>query len=311
MTLDDYLAHYFIWKDMLTFFLIAIGGLIVSLAILLICSRLISTSVPKKKQAAFFYNKTNNLVERFYEMIFSGTSILSFLAAYYLIDRFVTTGSFRVFWDKHSDMLLLVMIILSCVINSFLDRIFVPLKSIDKEQKASVRMIGMLYIILIFMYIKFIYENNNYDGFITYFLGLMVGRFAYFDASFSDFVKSVKLAALNLPLLILGLCYTGFMCFIGFSSKYLLISNGVLVSTFIAHLFMVVSIFLIYHCRILNLIVKKPKKGMPRQNQGQPMDAIPNDKAMTAAPINNPYPPNFYQDDSLYYPDDYIGEDEY
>lgn len=301
MTLDEYLQHYIASKEVLIFLLIALGGLIVSLTIILLSARLIAGQMPKGRRKIFFYNKANDLVERFYEMVFSGTSILSFLATYYLIDRFITTGAFRAFWDKYSDMLLLVLIILSCVVNTCLDKVLIPLKSINHEQKASVRMIGMLYIILIFLYIKFIYENNNYDGFIAYFLGLMVGRFAYFDASFKDFVSSTKLAAKNLPLLILGLAYTGFMCFIGFSSRYLLISNGVLVSTFIAHLFMVVAIAIIYHTRILKFIIRKPKsKGAKRSN------------AMAGSPqYAQGYPEDDEYEHDEYNEEDYIEYDAY
>lgn len=308
MTLDEYLSHYIVSSEIIIYLLIALGGLIVSLTIILLSSTLLANKVKRSKKV-FFYNKANNLIERFFEMIFSGTSILSFLATYYLIDRFVTTGSFRAFWDKHSDMLLLVMIILSCVINSCLDRVIVPLKVIDREQKASVRMIGMLYIILIFVYIKFIYENNNYDGFIAYFLGLMVGRFAYFDASFADFIKSVKLAAKNLPLLILGLSYTGFMCFVGFSSRYLLISNGVLVSTFIAHIFMVIAIAIIYHSRILKLVIRKPKASAKRTGRdSSDYTQYDDTPAEDYANYNESY--NDYDDDYSEDFDDY-SEDEY
>lgn len=259
MTLNDYLSHYFVPKEMGMFFLLALGGLIVSLILILsFCKILVNISTPIKRRDIVFYEKANELVDRFYEMIFSGASILSFLAAFYLIDRFVTSGEFRVFWDKHNDFLLLGMIILSCVINSILDRVFMPLKHLNSEKKASVRIVGMLYIIMIFIYIKFIYENNNYDRFITYFIGLMVGRFAYFDVSLKDFVYSIRAAAKNLPLMILTLCYTAFMCYFGFKSKYLLISNGVLVSTFFAHIFMIASIFIIYHTRVLTLIIRKP-----------------------------------------------------
>ena len=117
----------------------------------------------------------------------------------------------------------------------------------------------MLYVILIFFYIKFIYENNNYDGFIMYFLGLMIGRFIYFDASFRDGIRTMLEALKNLPLLILGLAYTGFMAYTGFTSDYLLIGNGVLVSTFIAHIFMIVAIFVIHHSHFMSIFVRKPQ----------------------------------------------------
>ncbi len=117
----------------------------------------------------------------------------------------------------------------------------------------------MLYVILIFAYIKFIYENDNYDGFIMYFLGLMIGRFIYFDASFRDGIKTLLDALKNFPLLILGLAYTGFMAYTGFTSGYLLVGNGVLVSTFIAHIFMIVAIFIIHHSHFMYIFARKPK----------------------------------------------------
>lgn len=255
MSAQEYILHYVEIKPMLTFFLISLLLLIACVVVIILCVSLTAHTVSKGYRKDYFYNRSNELVERFYEMIFSGSSILSFLASYYLIERFVTEGDFRIFWDEHSDLLLLAMIITSCLLNTFLDRVLIPLRSIDKDEKASVRMIAMLYVILIFIYIKFIKENNNYDGFITYFLGLMIGRFVYFDASFKDFISSVKKAGQNLPLLLMGLTYLGIMCYIGFGSHYLLVSNGILVSTFIAHIFMVLSILIIHNTNILKIIL--------------------------------------------------------
>lgn len=246
---------------MLLFGGLALGVLVVAIT-LIICVNAVRTAGIKKsnRKEIFVYQSTDH-IERFYEMIFSGTSILSFLSVYYLIERFVTTGEFREYWDGHKDMLLLVMICISCLLNTFLDRIVIPLKNISREEKAGIRMIGMLYIILIFAYIKFIYGNDNYDGFIMYFMGLMIGRFIYFDASFKDFVTSVINASKNTALLVLGLTYTGIMCYVGFTTDYLMISNGVLVSTFIAHIYMVISIFIIDKLRITRLVLGKVKDG--------------------------------------------------
>lgn len=259
MTLQEYLDHYLNIKEMLLFFAVAMIGVILCVLIIVLVGRLTAIGNSKFEKKQDIYYHTHNMVQRFYEMIFSASSILSFLAAYYLIDRFIVSGPVRVFWDKHSDMLLLLMIIISVVINNYFDHLLIPLKKIDHDEKASVRVVAMLYIMLIFFYIKFIYENDNYDGFIIYFLGLMVGRFVYFDASFKDFIKTIKDAAKNLPLLILGLAYTGFMCYYGFFTKYLLKSNGVLVSTFFAHVFMIVAIFIVHHSHFVDIFVKKPK----------------------------------------------------
>lgn len=259
MTLNEYLNHYFNIKELVLFFILAIVGLLVSVGIIILSDYMVTRRVRAARRAKVFYARSVGHINRFYEMMFSGTSILSFLSTYYLIERFVTTGGFRVFWNGHKDILLLMMIVISCLLNTVLDKFVVPLE-LDKESRGSVRMIGMLYIILIFVYIKFIYENNNYDGFIIYFLGLMVGRFIYFDASFGDFIESVKRAARNFQLMILGLSLTGVMCLVGFKTKYLLISNGVLVSCFIAHIFIVAAIFLVSKTRLVNLVVRQPSR---------------------------------------------------
>ena len=144
MDWNEYISHYLTGKDMLIFFLEALGGLIFTLAIIILLVFLLSLSVPPKKRATAFRVQLKNSVERFYEVIFSGASILSFLAVYYLIDRFAAPGDFRTFWDSHKDFLLLLMICLSIALNNLVDRIFIPLKNITKEERASVRIVGMI-----------------------------------------------------------------------------------------------------------------------------------------------------------------------
>jgi hypothetical protein len=90
-----------------------------------------------------------------------------------------------------------------------------------------------------------------------YFLGLMIGRFIYFDASFREGISTILESLKNFPLLILGLAYTGFMAYTGFTSDYLLVSNGVLVSTFIAHIFMIVAIFIVHHSHFMSIFIRK------------------------------------------------------
>lgn len=259
MTFEEYWNHYTDKRQMLLFLLLALTFSIIAVFYILMIVSIEARFVKKSERKQFYYERAHNSIQRFYEMVFSGASILSFLAIYYLINRFLPECAFKTFWDKYKDLLLLFMICLSCVFNNFLDYLLVPLKKISRKEKSSVRLLGMVYVILIFVYIKFIYENNNYDGFIMYFLGLMIGRFIYFDASFSDFVDTVADALKNLPLLILGLLYTGFMAYIGFKSDYLLVSNGVLVSTFIAHIFMIVAIFVVHHSHFMSIFVRKPQ----------------------------------------------------
>ena len=260
MSAQEYAAHYFAVKDVLYFLLVAVIGALVCLFFILLTARIKAQGRTRIEKNRDFYERSMNMSQRFDEMIFSATSILSFLAVYYLIDRFALDPGFRIFWDKWCDFILLGMIIASCIVNNYLDVMLIPLKKISREEKGSVRLMGMLYIMLIFFYIKFVYENDNYDGFIMYFLGLIIGRFAYFDVSFRESIQTIKNGAKNIPFLIMGLVYTAFMCIYGFSTDYLLVSNGVLVSTFIAHLFMVVAIFVVHHSHLINLFARKPKK---------------------------------------------------
>lgn len=260
MTFDEYWAHYTDVRKMLMYLALALAFSVICVFYILMIVSVQARFVPKSERRLFYYEKAHNTIQRFYEMVFSGASILSFLAIYYLIDRFVPGGSaFREFWDSYKDFLLLFLILLSIVANNIIDRLIIPLRKMTKNERGSIRLLGMLYVILIFMYIKFIYENDNYDGFIMYFLGLMIGRFIYFDVSFRESIMTFLEAMKNFPLLILGLAYTGFMAFTGFKSDYLLVGNGVLVSTFIAHIFMIVAIFIIHHSHFMSIFVRKPK----------------------------------------------------
>ena len=192
MSAQEYAAHYFAVHDILRFLAVALIGALTCMFFILLTARVGARGRSRTEKNRDFYDRAMNMSQRFDEMIFSATSILSFLAVYYLIDRFALDPGFRLFWDKWCDFILLGMIIASCIINNYLDVMLIPLKKISREEKASVRLIGMFYIMVIFLYIKFVYENDNYDGFIMYFLGLIIGRFAYFDVSFRESVQTIK-----------------------------------------------------------------------------------------------------------------------
>ena len=180
------------------------------------------------------------LVERFFEMVFCSTSILMFLSLYYIIDEKIPEVS--VYWQKYQDFILLIFLACSVILNGWLDRALVPLRCITADQKASIRLVSSFYIVLILLYIKFIYLDDNYDALILYFITLAVGRFIYFDFTWHDFCSTVHGVLINLPLLALMGCYSAFVCWYGFHTDFLLTSNGVILSTLLAHLFMDASI---------------------------------------------------------------------
>ena len=198
--------------------------------------------------------KVISWIESFYEMVFSSTSVLIFLSLYYVLDERIPQAAY--FWNKYQDILLMVFLVCSVFLTFWFDRIFVHLKTISSEQKASVRLISAFYIILILLYIKFIYNDSNYDSLIFYFVMLAIGRFVYFDSTLDYIKESLKSVVKYLPLLILMGAYSGFICWYGFSSDFLLKSNGVIVSTLLAHLFMDVAIFVLNKIRVVQFIGK-------------------------------------------------------
>ena len=259
MSYAEYAKHYFKMPDCILFLLLTMVLLAVVYVIFYVFANKVFDG-ELKIQHEFF-----SLSERFYELIFSGCSIIGFMAVYYLINRFVTAGAFYDFWSDYKDYLLLVFMIISILLNTFLDHWLVRLKRLDKSEMASIRLTGMLYMIIIFCYIKFIYEDNNYDMFITYFLTLMIGRFVYFDASFKDFIECMKQAAKNIPIMLMALAFLGILCLRGYSTDYLLKHNGVITNIFFCHLYIVVAISVLHFAVDIILNNRNKKNQMDRK----------------------------------------------
>lgn len=258
MTIAEYTQHYLGTIEFWKFLGLALA-VILSIYIIIFIYSKITCKVVERDEANPLRAQMYHVTEKFNELIFSGTSILMFMSAYYLIERFGAVDEYLVIWNKYKDFLLLLFIVISCVFNTILDRVLIRLKHLKSKDRAPIRLLGMLYMILIFCYIKFIYENNNYDFFISYFLGLMIGRFVYFDASFKGFIATIKEAAINLPLLLLALTSTGLLSLYGFTTKYLIKHIGVITNVFFLHLFMCVAIFILYHSHLIDLVSQHGK----------------------------------------------------
>ena len=256
MTLEAYINPDFGTTEKIIFFIAALLGVAV-------CLFLIITAARMTAGKGSFHDRAGNRVQRFYEMIISGASVMSFACAYVILNHVysLTEGSgstFTYMWENWKDFILLLLICLSCVINTVLDKFIIPLKLIDKEEKASVRMLSMFYVIIILVYLNMIGDESEYSPVMMYYLGLMIGRFVYFDASFADFIEALKNLFGNLLLLILGLGLTFGLSWYGFNAGFLLERNYFIVGIFYTHLFMLAAVFILHHSHIINLIVRKP-----------------------------------------------------
>ncbi len=268
MTLDAYFNPDFTWPKKLIFFVMAFVSVAISILFIFAGSELVAPRLPRAERQEAIKERFFSLVQLFYEMILSATSVMSFACAYVILNHIYTlilkgSGSgrdveyFVKVWESSKDFILLLLICLSCVFNTILDHLIVPLKKISREQMASVRMLAMFYVILILIFLNIIGDESEYSPVMMYYLGLMVGRFVYFDASFKDFLTAIKNTFLKLPLLILGLTMTGLLCYAGFALGFLLERNYYIVGLFYTHLFVILAIFIIHHSRVLKLLFPK------------------------------------------------------
>jgi len=290
MSVEAYTNPDFGWHEKLIFLLVTFLGLAFCVMIIAGATKLSVTLSKKeeKEKRLSFYEKTHNRVQRFYEMIIAGTSVMSFSCSYVIINHIYdlvqargtdseTLLSLVAIWESSRDFVLLLLICLSCVLNTILDKLIIPLKKASKEEKASVRMLAMFYVIIILIWLNNIGDSSEYSPVMIYYLGLMVGRFVYFDASFKDFLNALKNLFHNLYLLILGLALSGALCGYGFGKEYFLERNYYIVGAFYAHLFLLIGVFVLHHSHILHLFVRNPepkktKKKKRSKHRDDPQD---------------------------------------
>ena len=285
MSVDAYINPDFTGTEKLHFFLFALLGVVLCVFVILGGVRISTAGLGRKERRRAVYERSHNRVQRFYEMIISATSVMSFSCAYVILNHIYSVlqgevgsaeyenfSAFVSVWEGGKDFVLLLLICLSCVLNTILDKLIVPLKRINKDEKATVRMLGMFYMILVLVYLNTVGDESEYSPVVLYYLGLMVGRFVYFDASFMDFINALKNMLKNIYLLLLGLLLTGILCYYGFDKGYLLERNYYIVGAFYTHLFMLAAVFVLHHSHILNLLVRKPRHYDEEQVELEPAD---------------------------------------
>ena len=195
-------------------------------------------------------------IESFYEMAFASTSILLLLSLYYIIGDRINLHTVSKVWNQYKDWVLIGFLLVSMLVDRIFDRVLVPLRYISAQKRGSVRLMASIYVMLILMYIRFIYEDYNYENLILYFVMLVIGRLVYFDVTWDGFRNDCLGLFRNLPVLLLMSAYSAAVVWYGFTSGFLMKANGVIVSTLIAHLFMDICIFLFDRSRIFDLFLR-------------------------------------------------------
>ena len=195
-------------------------------------------------------------IESFYEMAFASTSILLLLSLYYIIGDRLNLHTVSKVWNQYKDWVLIGFLLVSMLVDRIFDRVLVPLRYISAQKRGSVRLMASIYVMLILLYIRFIYEDYNYENLILYFVMLVIGRLVYFDVTWEGFRNDCLGLFRNLPVLLLMSAYSAVVVWYGFTSGFLMKANGVIVSTLIAHLFMDICIFLFDRSRIFRMFLR-------------------------------------------------------
>lgn len=279
----NYIEHYFDMASALPFFLVSLAGLILVMGVILILARIrqeLDRHGASSATAAVEANAVDRdadarpqsrarrplldpvdtrpyeFIESFYEMAFASTSILLLLSLYYIIGDRINLHTVSKVWNQYKDWVLIGFLLVSMLVDRIFDRVLVPLHNISAQKRGSVRLMASIYVMLILMYIRFIYEDYNYENLILYFVMLVIGRLVYFDVTWEGFRNDCLGLFRNLPVLLLMSAYSATVVWYGFTSGFLMKANGVIVSTLIAHLFMDICIFLFERSRIFGLFLR-------------------------------------------------------
>ena len=247
--LAEYLPNYLQLRGIVIMFATAFVAVFICVCILTAFG--LKSSVPDEKLPAQMKSdlrrySVRSLVERYFELMVSGTIFLLFTSAYFMITYFGVAGEL---WDKYSSFILLGLIIVAVIFNAWFDKKLIPLEVLRPGEREIMHLIAILYMLVIFAYIKFVYQNNNYDSIIQYFILLIIGRFVGFDTTIGGIRKTLTMAVKNLPLLAMALSGTGLIALVGFKSGYLIVQNGVVWNLFLGQLFLVVIMYIIHKIR--------------------------------------------------------------
>ena len=328
MTIDAYFNPDFTTPEKLLFLLLAFVLVLVS-DLIIIGGTSISFAFSKDRKDKNLKNiRIHEELQLFYEMIISATSVMSFACAYVILNHVFSLvgpggeGEYALFaetWSDWKDFILLLLILVSCILNTILDKLIIPLRRIEKDKVATVRMLAMFYAIILLLCLNYYGDESEYSPVMMYYLGLMVGRFVYFDASFGDFIEAIKNVFLNLPILILGLTLTGILSYVGFSAGFFLERNYYIVGVFYAHLFMLAAVFILFHTHIFDLIfrvgkkedAKSAKKEKVKSAKKDRVKTGKKDKVKTGMKYAAEYEEEYEEEDDYVEEDDYGDEDDY
>ena len=174
-----------------------------------------------------YVNRPYEIYQMVFEIIICNTCIIVIMYVYYRLAKNL------LFLEKYLGIIMLVLIIIAILLNDFLDE---KLKQdmIKEEDKGNIRLISSCSIIMLFSFLKIYFKTAEYDEFLLCYIGLVLGRFIYFDSTLKGFIRCVKnLKSYFIPLIIAFLL-TGIISGIGLHLE-VITTNNIFISLMISH----------------------------------------------------------------------------
>lgn len=174
-----------------------------------------------------YVNRPYEISQMVFEIIICNTCIIVIMYVYYWLAKKL------LFLEKYLGIIMLVLIIIAILLNDFLDE---KLKQdmIKEEDKGNIRLISSYSIIMLFSFLKIYFKTAEYDEFLLCYIGLVLGRFIYFDSTLKEFIRCVKnLKSYFIPLIIAFLL-TGIISGIGLHLE-VITTNNLFISLMISH----------------------------------------------------------------------------
>ena len=184
-----------------------------------------------------YVNRPYEISQMVFEIIICNTCIIVIMYVYYWLAKNL------LFLEKYLGIIMLVLIIIAILLNDFLDE---KLKQdmIKEEDKGNIRLISSCSIIMLFSFLKIYFKTAEYDEFLLCYIGLVLGRFIYFDSTLKEFIRCVKnLKSYFIPLIIAFLL-TGIISGIGLHLE-VITTNNLFISLMISHFAILFFIHLI------------------------------------------------------------------
>lgn len=178
-----------------------------------------------------YVNRPYEISQMVFEIIICNTCIIVIMYVYYWLAKNL------LFLEKYLEIIMLVLIIIAILLNDFLDE---KLKQdiIKEEDKGNIRLISSCSIIMFFLFLKIYFKTAEYDEFLLCYIGLVLGRFIYFDSTLKEFIRCVKnLKSYFIPLiiaLIIAFLLTGIISGIGLYLEAIT-TNNLFISLMISH----------------------------------------------------------------------------